>query len=195
MYDAFIPPQVNANPDYLIGVEGGHLVRVPAAVAASGQAFNQTVSPITGIQAGPGLSVTLPNGLTVNGSTTMSPAAGAVTINPTTQGAINNMTIGQATPAGGRFTSLGVGYTDHGAAATPVATTTFRGRVRIPLGATSVQVTNGSILATSAVLISQRSLDTTLTRAIAVAAAGSFTITGNAAATADTDFDYVVVFA
>ena len=122
------------------------------------------------------------------------PGAGTGTINPGTLGSINNMTLGLTTPANAKVTFFTVTYTDHGATASPVATTTMHGRVRIPIAGSSVQVTNASITALCQVIITQRQLDTTLTRAIAVAAAGSFTITGNAAATADTDFDYTVIY-
>lgn len=49
------------------------------------------------------------------------------------------------------------------------------------------------LTANATVLLEQRNLDATLTRAVAIAAAGSFTITGNAAATADTFFDYLII--
>ena len=133
--------------------------------------------------------------ISANGVFTLAPTGtGTGTINPATAGSINNMNLGVTTPLAVRGTSLAVTYTDHGATASPVASTTQKGRVRIPLGVSSVQVTNASIVATCMVLITQRQLDTTLTRAIAVAAAGSFTITGNAVATADTDFDYCVLY-
>lgn len=68
------------------------------------------------------------------------------------------------------------------------------GRSAIALGATSVVITNSHVLATSKVFVSLRSADATLLYIVSVvAAAGSFTVTGNVAATADVVFDWFVI--
>lgn len=80
---------------------------------------------------------------------------------------------------------------------TPGAATqqTTKGRVAIAIGASSVVVTNALVKPTSTVLavISQAGADATLTQILRVSCAnGSFTITGNANATAATQVDWAL---
>lgn len=68
-----------------------------------------------------------------------------------------------------------------------------RGRAAFAAAGSSVVVTNSQVTANSTVLVSLRGGDSTLTSVRVTPAAGSFTVTGNAAATATTIFDYVVI--
>lgn len=69
-----------------------------------------------------------------------------------------------------------------------------RGRVAVAAGASSVTVTNTLVTASSMVVVQVSSVDATLTTILqAVPAAGSFTIYGNAAATAATKVDFFVI--
>ena len=66
------------------------------------------------------------------------------------------------------------------------------GRVKIAAGASTVVVTNAYCFASSIVQVQLEAADATLTRAIVTPANGSFTITGNAAATTATQVTFVV---
>jgi hypothetical protein len=69
-----------------------------------------------------------------------------------------------------------------------------RGRAAIALGATACIVTCSACVGTnSAVFIQRRNTDTTAVQLQAVTAAGSFTVTANAATTAAVTFDFLVV--
>lgn len=99
-----------------------------------------------------------------------------------------------ANGVGGVGGSLAQPYTDN--SGTPGNTTinTPRGRAAIAASATACVVTNSAVLATSGVFITLKSADTTLTTArVTAQSAGSFTVTGNAAATASSPFDFLVV--
>lgn len=102
--------------------------------------------------------------------------------------------ITQLVGAGGSLKSGS--FTDSSGTPGNVTNNSPRGRVAIAAAATAVTVTNSAVTATSTVLavINQGATDTTLTQILRVqTAAGSFTITGNAAATANVVIDYVVV--
>lgn len=74
-----------------------------------------------------------------------------------------------------------------------VTTNQLNGKASIAAAATSVVVTNALVNTTSKITaqISQSAADSTLTSILRVIpAAGSFTITGNAAATADTEVQW-----
>jgi hypothetical protein len=66
------------------------------------------------------------------------------------------------------------------------------GRSAIAAAASAVTITNSLVTASSIVVVTPRDLDGTLTRFTAVAGTGSFVVTGNAAATADWDFDWII---
>ena len=79
---------------------------------------------------------------------------------------------------------------------TPGNTTinTPRGRAAIAAGVAVVTVTNSLVTANSTILVALASADVTLTSLLRVVpAAGSFTVTGVAVATAATTFDFVVL--
>jgi hypothetical protein len=97
-------------------------------------------------------------------------------------------------PTSGLGGSLTIPYTDN--SGTPGNTTinTPSGRAAIAAAASACVVTNSSVLTTSKIFITLKSGDTTLTTArVTAQSAGSFTVTGNAAATAAAPFDFLVV--
>lgn len=99
----------------------------------------------------------------------------------------------------GSGTWLEIGHSDApsfaDATGSPGAATqnTERGRVAIAIGASQVVVTNNRVTTTSVVTAVLQSEDTTLTQLLrVVCAAGSFTIVGNAAATAACNIGWVL---
>ncbi len=67
-----------------------------------------------------------------------------------------------------------------------------RGRASFAAAGGTVTITNANVLATSTVLVSLGGSDATLTSVRTTPSAGSFVVTGNAAATGTTPFDFVV---
>ena len=111
-----------------------------------------------------------------------------------TGGTINGATIGQTTPAAVKTSNLAAVFTDSSGTPGNVTNSSPRGRVAIAAGASSVVVTSTLVTAASTVFAIVSSVDgTLLTINQVVPAAGSFTIYGNAAATATTKVDFVVV--
>lgn len=158
------------------------------------QAINTGALTVTGpfsVTAG-AVNITPPNN-----NVTISPTGtGVVTINPATQGSINNVNIGQSFRAPGAFSGFGLNYLDSSGTPGNVTNSNPKGRVAIAAGASSIVVTNTLSTATSTVyaVINQASADATLTQIVRVScAAGSFTIFGNANATANTVVDFVLV--
>lgn len=106
--------------------------------------------------------------------------------------------IGGTAPAAGGFTSLRSTslqsvLTDGSGTPGNVTQNVCRGRAAFAASGTTVVVTNSQVAANSTVLVSLGGSDATLTSVRVTAAAGSFTVTGNAAATGTTPFDYVVI--
>lgn len=93
------------------------------------------------------------------------------------------------TAAGG----LKLGYSD--SSATPGAATINKaaGRSAFAAAASSVVITNNLVAVGDIVQTQLETADATLTRVISVAAAGSFTVTGNAVATGITKFSWVLL--
>jgi hypothetical protein len=67
------------------------------------------------------------------------------------------------------------------------------GKAAIALGAAACTVTNSTVTAASRVMVTALDLDATLKEFKAVPAAGSFTVTGNANATAAWKFSFLVI--
>jgi hypothetical protein len=67
------------------------------------------------------------------------------------------------------------------------------GTVNFAAGATSLVVTNNRVSTTSVIIATVATNDTTLKSVIAVAASGSFTLYANAAATAETRVNFIVI--
>lgn len=85
-------------------------------------------------------------------------------------------------------------YIDDSAVAGNRTVNRLRGKNAIAAAASSVVITNNLVTANSQVLCSLEQIDGTLTQILTVVpGAGSFTVTGNAAATADTKFSWVVM--
>lgn len=111
-----------------------------------------------------------------------------------TGGAINNAAIGQTTPAAVKTSNLAATLTDSSATPGNVTNNTPRGRAAFAIGGSAVTVTSSLVTAASTVLVTLETVDTTLTEIrTVVPAAGSFTVTGNAAATGVTKFSWLVV--
>ncbi len=137
---------------------------------------------------------------TANVSANFSPTGtGTVTIAPATAGNINNMNIGQTTRALISGSQVDGNYyrvnTFSDTSGTPGNATIDLGAGRCAFAAagTAVVVTNSLCTATSIVMVTLRTVDATLKYVTATTAAGSFTVTGNAAATATTVFDWFLV--
>ena len=69
----------------------------------------------------------------------------------------------------------------------------MHGRAAVAAAGASVVVTNSQVAANSSVFVQLGGLDATLLMVRVTTSAGSFTVTGNAAATGITPFDYFVV--
>lgn len=92
-----------------------------------------------------------------------------------------------------RATSLQVAFTDSSGTPGNVTNNAARGRAAFAAAGTSVVVTSSLVAANSTVLVTLGGTDATLTTIRVTPGAGSFTVTGNAAATATTPFDFIVV--
>lgn len=115
-----------------------------------------------------------------------------------TAGNINSTTVGATTPSTGSFTSLRstsmlMAFTDNSGAPGNTTINTVRGRAAFAAAAAAVTVTSSQCAANSTVLVSVRTNDATLKSVSVVPGAGSFVVTGNAAAAAITAFDFVVI--
>ena len=85
-------------------------------------------------------------------------------------------------------------YIDDSATAGARTVNRSRGKNAIALGAASVVITNSLVTVNSQIICNLEFVDATLTFIKAVIpAAGSFTITGNANAAADTKFSWLVI--
>lgn len=131
---------------------------------------------------------------TLSGAVTANPASAAVSIAPSGTG---NATFGASGTGSttlqrvGSFTAVG---TD--SSGTPGAATinTLAGKAAFAAAASTVTITSSLVTANSIVLAVLQQADSTLTDIIRVVpAAGSFVVTGNAAATAATAFSFVVI--
>lgn len=88
----------------------------------------------------------------------------------------------------------GTGITDSSGTPGNVTNNAVRGRAAIAAAGTACVVTSSLVTANSMVIAVLRSADATLTFIKSVVtAAGSFTVTGNAAATGACAFDFLVV--
>ena len=110
-----------------------------------------------------------------------------------TASSINSTPVGQTTPAPVRASNLGATTTD--VTSTPGSTTanTPKGRAAFAATSASVTLTNSLVTATSSVFVQLGGADATLVSVRVTPGAGTFTVTGNAAATGTTPFDFLVV--
>lgn len=90
--------------------------------------------------------------------------------------------------------TLTQGYLDSSGTPGNVTNNGASGRAAVAAAASTCTVTNGTVSATSKVFVQNEGSDATATTLLHVAvAAGSFTVTYNAAATAATKFSFLVV--
>jgi hypothetical protein len=86
------------------------------------------------------------------------------------------------------------GITDSSGTPGNVTNNATRGRAAFAASANTCVVTSNQVTANSMIIVTLRAADATLTTILhVVTAAGSFTVTGNAAATAAAAFDFLVV--
>ena len=111
-----------------------------------------------------------------------------------TGGTINTTTIGVTTPAIVKASDYQAATTDISGTAGNGTASTVRGRAAFAAAANSVVITSTLVTATSSIFVQLRTADVTLTKITSVVAgAGSFTVTGDAVATAITSFDFHVI--
>lgn len=102
--------------------------------------------------------------------------------------------IGATTPGVIKTSNLQATYTDSSGTPGNVTNNSPRGRAAFAAAGSSVTVTNSLVAATSSVHCQMIGSDATLTTILrCVPGAGSFVVTGNAAATATTVFDFLVI--
>lgn len=119
-------------------------------------------------------------------------AANAVAI---TGGSINGTSVGATTRSTVAATTLAINTTDSTGTPGNVTNNSANGRAAFAAAGSSVVVTNSFVAVTDTVLVTLLgAADTTLTAIVGVTvAAGSFTVTGNAAATATKGFMFTVI--
>ena len=126
--------------------------------------------------------------LPVGQTTVYNPASVAIT-----GGTINGASIGQTTAAAVKTSNLAATNTDSSGTPGNVTNNSPRGRAAFAAAGSTVVVTSSLVTAASTILVLLGGADATLTSVRVGAAAGSFTVTGNAAATGITRFDFLVV--
>lgn len=150
--------------------------------------------------------ITTTSGSTLNGgSLTVTPTNVNVTIGPTgtgvlalssgAQGSMNNVEIGAVTRRNAGFQAIFVSLGDTSGTPGNVTNNSGKGRVAIAAGQSSITVTNAVVTGNASVyaVINQAAADATLTQIVRCAvSAGSVTIYGNAAATANVIVDFIV---
>lgn len=110
-----------------------------------------------------------------------------------TGGTMNGVSVGVTTPAIVKASDFQAARTDisgtpgNGTASNP------RGRAAFAAAGSTVTVTSTLCIATSSVFVQLGGADATLTSVRVTPGAGSFVVTGNAAATATTPFDFHVI--
>lgn len=159
----YITPQNTA--EELLMLQAGAIAEFPVVWVISGSTITGFLHPITGA------TMIFPNG-----------GFAAVAI---TGGSINNTPIGATTPNTVKTSNLQATYVYSGSAvAGAVTNNNPRGRFTVPVGISSVILTNSLIAATSMVVFVLRSVDGTLTRITTqISAAGTATVTFDGAAT------------
>ena len=122
-----------------------------------------------------------------------------VDVSVTTTKSVTRAEMFQATPSVdvlGTLTADGLALDKTVTAATTVGAQTINkpaGTVNFAAAATSLVVTNSTVTTASIILATVGTVDATMKTVVAVAAAGSFTLTANAAATAETRVNWLVV--
>ena len=128
---------------------------------------------------------------TVSGVLTTVGLANAIAL---TGGTIDGVAIGSTTRSTGRFTALNLNSTDSSGTPGNVTNNSSMGRAAFAAAGTAVTVTNSTVVASSIVQVQVMGSDATLTTArVTSINAGNFVVTGNAAATGITPFNFVVI--
>jgi hypothetical protein len=111
-----------------------------------------------------------------------------------TGGSINNTPIGATNRNTGAFTQLALDRTDISGTPGNGTVNNQLGRAAFAAGTSTVVITNSRVTATSDIFVQLRTTDGTLVNAnVTAQGAGTFTVTGNANATAITPFSFLVV--
>lgn len=103
-----------------------------------------------------------------------------------------NPSVGEATLGSG-YKFMLAGATDNTGTPGNATSNTSSGKAAIAAGASACTITNSKVSAASIIMVTPLDTDATLLRYKAVPAAGSFTVTGNANATAAWKFSWVVL--
>ena len=159
------------------------------AVAITGGAISGTTVAATTLSASAAVTLS-----PANASVVLSPTGtGIVTIAPTTAGTMNNVSVGVTTPAVVKASDFQANRTDISGTPGNGTANTPRGRAAIAVAAVTAVITCSLVTANSTVIVQLGGTDATLISIRVTAAAGSFTVTGNAMATAATPFDFIVI--
>jgi hypothetical protein len=137
-------------------------------------------------------NVSVVAGYAQTAGTFSSTGTGAKTLTSTTA----NVTLGATTTGLTTLTRLDtftVISTDSSGTPGNATINNLSGRAAFAAAASTVVITNSKVTATSKVFVSLAGGDATLTSVRVTPAAGSFTVTGNAAATGTKNFDFLVV--
>jgi hypothetical protein len=132
-------------------------------------------------------------GAVANAAGATQPAAYVPSAVAITGGNIDGAVIGNTTPAIVKATRYYCSSTDISGTPGNGTVSTGRGRAAFAAAASTVTITSTICSAGSTVLVQLGGADATLTSVRVTPGAGSFTVTGNAAATGITPFDFVVV--
>lgn len=183
---------VNGTPVGATTASTGAFTTLSASSTVSGTGFsNYLASP-------PAIGGTAAN----TGSFTTLSATGALTANganvnhslaPTGTGNVTLGAAGTGSTTLTRLNSLTVLSADTSGTPGNATINNLSGRAAFAAAGSTVVITNSTVTANSKVFVSLRAGDATLTTVRVTPAAGSFTVTGNAAATAITIFDFLVV--
>lgn len=109
-----------------------------------------------------------------------------------TGGTINGASVGVTTPAIVKASEYRANFADSSGAPGNATNNNPSGRAAFAAAGSTVVITSSLVTAASVVQVSLEGSDATLTSIRAQPAAGSFTVTGNAAATATTKFSWVI---
>ena len=173
------PATIGSMDNMIIGgttAVAGHFTTLSASYTVSGSGFSTYLGSPPAIGGGTPAAGTFTD-LNITTSVTLSPS-GAVTIDPTTLGAMDHVTIGGVTAAGGSFTTL--------SASAAVSGTGFVARFATPGPIGNTSASSGAFTTLSATSISAGSLDSTPIGSVtpstgvftALSASTSFNLTG-----------------
>ena len=111
-----------------------------------------------------------------------------------TGGSINGTSIGNSSASTVKTNALQANYGDSSSTPGNVTNSNIRGKAAFAVGTSSVTVTNVNVQASSTILVVLETSDATLTQILrATPGSNSFTVVGNANATAATTFSFQVI--